>query len=183
MERDESQLICKARRGDVAAFDSIVRAYQQLAFRTAWVIVRNEQDAQDATQSAFVKAWQAMPHFDEQLPLRPWLLRIVANEAKNRRNARYRDTGVSDIVHQNEPSTGDLPADFAVQQDTSRNLIHAIHTLSQIDQQVILMRYALQLTESEMAQALDIPAGTVKSRLSRALARLRTYLEAQHEQS
>lgn len=170
----DDDLIQRAQQGDTVAYDALVRRYQEIAFRTAWVILRHEQDAQDATQTAFLKAWQALPRFRRKEPFRPWLLRIVANEAKNRRDSRWRWLR----IHY-PPDDGNGVADAPVmdelvsRNETSSELIRAIEKLSGNDQQVLLLRYALDLAESEIADALGVARGTVKSRLHRALARLR----------
>ncbi|TMG03819.1 MAG: sigma-70 family RNA polymerase sigma factor, partial [Chloroflexi bacterium] len=81
---DDSQLIERAQRGDSAAYEEIVQRYQQIVFRTAYVITGSSADAEDAAQEGFVKAYRALDRFRSGADLRPWLLRIVANEARNR---------------------------------------------------------------------------------------------------
>src|SRR2546423_14409989 len=81
---DDSELITRAQRGDSAAYEEIVQRYQQVAFRTAYVIAGSAADAEDAAQEGFVKAYRALHRFRAGAELRPWLLRIVANEARNR---------------------------------------------------------------------------------------------------
>src|SRR5579864_5891436 len=81
---DDSALIARAQRGDGAAYEEIVQRYQQLAFRTAYVITGSAADAEDAAQEGFVKAFRALNRFRRGARLRPWLLRIIANEARNR---------------------------------------------------------------------------------------------------
>ena len=87
---DESDLIGRARRGDTHAYEELVHAHQGIAFRTAYVIAGNAADAEDAAQDGFVKAWRALGRFREGAPFRPWLLQIVANEARNRRRSTGR---------------------------------------------------------------------------------------------
>src|SRR6266508_396117 len=81
---DDSVLIARAQRGDAAAYEEIVQRYQQIAFRTAYVVTGSAADAEDAAQEGFVKAFRALGRFRPGAELRPWLLRIVANEARNR---------------------------------------------------------------------------------------------------
>ncbi|MGH2815185.1 MAG: RNA polymerase sigma factor, partial [Actinomycetota bacterium] len=89
---DEEELVEQARGGDARAYAVLVRRYQDLAFRTAFVIAGGSADAEDAAQEGFVKAWYALPRFRAGSPFRPWLLAIVANEARNRRRSgRRRD--------------------------------------------------------------------------------------------
>ncbi len=87
---EESELVERARGGDAAAYETLVRRYEALAFRVAFVILSDAGEAEDAAQEAFLKAWQALPRFRGGAPVRPWLLRIVANEARNRRTAAGR---------------------------------------------------------------------------------------------
>ena len=86
----EEELVERARAGDGAAFGTLVRDHQEIAFRTAYLITRNAADAEDAAQSALVKAFSALPRFRRGAPFRPWLLAIVANEARNRRRSAGR---------------------------------------------------------------------------------------------
>ena len=86
----EAELVARARRGDAEAYERIVEAYQHIAFRVAYVVCGDAADAEDAAQEGLVKAFRALPRFREGAPLRPWLLRIVANEARNRRRSAGR---------------------------------------------------------------------------------------------
>ena len=89
----EDELVERARGGDAAAFAALVRDHEEIAFRTAFLITRNAADAEDAAQVGLTKAWRALPRFRRGAPLRPWLLAIVANEARNRRRAEGRREG------------------------------------------------------------------------------------------
>ena len=80
----EAQLVARAKRGELDAYEDIVRLHETIAFRTAWVITRSAADAEEAAQDAFVKAHAALARFRDGAPFRPWLLAIVANEARNR---------------------------------------------------------------------------------------------------
>ena len=86
----DEELVARAKRGERDAYEEIVRRHQQIAFRTAWVITGSAADAEEAAQDAFVKAYRALGRFREGAPLRPWLLTIVANEARNRVRAAGR---------------------------------------------------------------------------------------------
>jgi RNA polymerase sigma-70 factor (ECF subfamily) len=159
----------------------LVRRYQDLAFRTAYVIVGGSADAEDAAQEGFVKAWYALPRFRAGAPFRPWLLAIVANEARNRRRSGRRQDDLALRVAEDRPS-GDAapsPEAAAVDREQRRLLLDAVGRLGESDRQVIACRYFLELSEAEMAAALGCRRGTVKSRLSRALHRLRTVLAEQ----
>ena len=172
-------MVSRAQRGDEAAYEEIVQLFQQVAFRTAYVITGSAADAEDAAQEGFVKAYRAIGRFRPGAPLRPWLLRIVANEARN----RVRSSGRR---HQLELrlSEGFRPGDaaqspeaVAVASDERRRLLAMVSALGEEDRLVIASRYLLELNGEETAAALGIPEGTVKSRLSRALDRLRSRVQ------
>ena len=91
----EDELVERARGGDAAAFAALVRDHEEIAFRTAYLIARNAADAEDAAQVGLTKAWRALPRFRRGAPFRPWLLAIVANEARNRRRAEGRREGLT----------------------------------------------------------------------------------------
>ena len=177
--RPDAELIERARRGEVMAYESLVRRYQDAAVRTAHVIAP-DGDAEDAVQEAFVKAYGALGRFRAGAPFRPWLLRIVANEARNRRRSAGRRAGLAlRAVEDRRPGDAAPSPESAVlvQEDRDR-LLGAINGLADPDREVIAARYFLDLSEAETADVLGIPRGTVKSRLSRAIGRLRTELAA-----
>jgi len=176
---DDSVLIARAQRGDSAAYEEIVQRYQQVAFRTAYVITGTSADAEDAAQEAFVKAYRALYRFRLGSDLRPWLLRIVANEARNRvRSSGRRHQLELRLAEGFRPGdAAPSPEAVAIAADERRRLLAMVNALGVEDRLVIASRYFLQLSGEETATALGIPEGTVKSRLSRALARLRTRFE------
>jgi RNA polymerase sigma factor (sigma-70 family) len=172
---DEADLIGRAKRGDTHAYEELVYAYQGIAFRTAYVIARNAADAEDAAQDGFVKAWRALGRFRAGAPFKPWLLRIVANEAHNRRRSAGRRTRLAFRAAAAEPSGGAAPSPEASLLDAERRqgLLAAVNELPEDQRVVISLRYFAGLSEDEVAETLGIAPGTVKSRTSRALERLR----------
>ena len=174
---EEAELIDRARKGEVMAYEELVRRYQDVAVRTAHVI-SPDGDAEDAAQDAFVKAYAALSRFRPDAPFRPWLLRIVTNEARNRRRSAGRRAGLALRFAEDRPSGDAAPSpETAVLANERRSaLLEAINGLRDEDREVIGARYLLDLSEAETAEALGIPRGTVKSRLSRALGRLRAGL-------
>ena len=161
------------------AYEELVRRYQDVAVRTAHVIAP-AADADDAAQEAFVKAWIALPRFRAGAPFRPWLLQIVANEARNRRRSAGRREGLAIRATADRPSDDAAPSpeEAVLAHERREMLAYAIGRLRDQERLVVTYRYLLQLSEAETAAALDVPPGTVKSRLSRALGRLRTDLAA-----
>lgn len=168
----EEMLVERARRGDRAAFEALVLAYQALAFRTALVIAGDAADAEEAAQDAFVKAHRALGRFRAGEPFRPWLLTIVANEARNRRRAHGRRSALALRAAADPGPPGESPEATALARERRERLLAAVERLRDDDRDVLACRYFLELTEAETAAALRIPRGTVKSRTSRALARL-----------
>jgi RNA polymerase sigma factor (sigma-70 family) len=177
----ETALVERARVGDVVAYETLVRAHQDIAFRTACLLAGSAADAEDAAQEGFVKAWRALPRFRAGAPFRPWLLAIVANEARNRRRAAGRRAGLALRVAA-EPSLGAGPPvgpEGSVVASAERDeLLAALAALDERDRAVLACRYLLELSEQETAAALGCRRGTVKSRSSRALERLRARLAA-----
>ena len=173
---EDAELIARARNGDVAAYEAIVRRYQDVALRTAHLICP-ETDADDAVQEAFIKAFDALPRFRAGAPIRPWLLRIVANEARNRRRSAGRRQGLAlraaDAV---APRTAPGPEGIVMAAEQRSELLAALATLRDDDREILGARFLLDLSEAETAETLGIPRGTVKSRTSRALGRLREAL-------
>jgi RNA polymerase sigma factor (sigma-70 family) len=176
---EDAELIKRAQAGEVMAYEELVRRYQDVAVRTAHLIAP-AADAEDAAQEAFVKAWAALGRFRLGSPFRPWLLRIVANEARNRRRSSGRRQGLALRVIEGRPSDDAAPSPESAVLDHERrsSLVAAINGLRDEDREVIGARFFLDLSEAETAEALGIPKGTVKSRLSRALGRLRTSVAA-----
>src|SRR5215216_2789319 len=176
---EETELVERARTGDPGAYAALVRGHQEIAFRTAYLITGNAADAEDAAQDAFVKAHRALGRFRAGEPLRPWLLRIVANEARNRRRAAGRRAALALRAAGEEHPSGDAapsPEAALLAGERRAELLRALGRLREEDRLVIGCRYLLELSEAETAAALAVGRGTVKSRLSRALERLRAEL-------
>ena len=176
---EDVELARLARDGDVHAYGELVERYREVAFRTAWLITRNSAEAEDAAQEAFVKAFYALGRFRAGEAFRPWLLRIVSNEAKNRRRSVGRRERLTVRLAQGR-GPGDAapsPEAAALGHEERGALLGAIERLSEPERLVVTYRYLLELSEAETAKALAIRPGTVKSRLSRALSKLRHQLE------
>jgi RNA polymerase sigma factor (sigma-70 family) len=161
-------------RIDAAAYAELVRAHQAVAFRAAYLVTGSAAEAEDAAQDGFVKAWQALPRFREGAPFRPWLLAIVVNEARNRRRQAGRQAALALRALDPEPAR---PDETVAERAEHERLLAAVAAMREEDRLVIGCRYFLDLSEEETAAALGIPRGTVKSRLARALARLREQME------
>ena len=172
----DEELVSAARGGDREAFGALVRRHRRDALRVAYGIADGEAD--DVTQDAFVKAFRHLGQFRAGSSFRAWLLAIVANEARNRRRSFVR-RGVLDLRVRDaawaSPDSED-PAEVALRRARSEVLVRALARLSDRDREVLSLRYFAQLSETEMATGLGCAPGTVKSRLSRAMERLRAEL-------
>ena len=149
--------------------------HQAIAFRTAYLLTGSAADAEDAAQSGFVKAWTALPRFRQGAPFKPWLLRIVANEAHNRRRASGRRAALAvrataALPHEDAAPS---PEGAAIGRERLQELLTAVELLDDRDRDVLACRYFLELSEEETAEVLGVRRGTVKSRTARALERLR----------
>ena len=175
MERGDDELVRRAQRGEDEAYAMLVRRHAQVAFRTALAVCGDAAEAEDAAQEAFLKAHRALPRFRAGAPWRPWLLRIVGNEARNRRRAEGRRRAlalrVAAMDAPGEPAPG--PDLLVLLQAQRSALADALGRLAPPFREVVVLRHLLELSEAECAAVLDLPVGTVKSRLARGLARLR----------
>jgi RNA polymerase sigma-70 factor (ECF subfamily) len=176
-EPSDSDLVTRARAGDNASFGALVGRYQHAALRLAAAISGSVDDAADIAQEAFVKAHRSLPKLTDPTMVRSWVLRIVANEAKNhlrgRDRSRRRDDRYGSWVVAEVPD----PETSALSSEDARNLSLALGRIAARDRQVLAYRYFAGLSEVETAVAVGVPVGTVKSRTARALTRLRIELE------
>lgn len=173
---DDAELIERAKEGDTSSYEQLVRRYQDVAIRTAHLIA-GSAEAEDAAQEAFIKAFYALKRFRAGAPFRPWLLKIVGNEARNRRKSSKRRLELLNQIS-GGTSGGAAPSPEAatLQRESDDEVFAAVLRLTHKDQLLIGCRYFLELSEEETAHLLRIPKGTVKSRSSRALGRLREEL-------
>jgi RNA polymerase sigma factor (sigma-70 family) len=178
---DEAELIERARHGDITAYTELVRRHQDVALRVAMLVVGDPTEAEDVAQEALVKAHRHLGRFTAGREFRPWLLAIVRNEARNRRRSAGRQARLALRVANDPVSGGAAPSpETAVLADEDRRtLLAAVESLPDRFRLAIGCRFLLGLSESETAQVLGVPTGTVKSRTSRGLVQLRGLLTTQ----
>ena len=173
---NETDLIRRARQGDEAAYEDFVSQHQEAVFRLAYLLLADQGEADDVAQETFIHAYKALAQFDLNRPARPWLLRIARNLAYNRNRAIKRYFAVLQRLGRADPLMRPDNSPDPSYWD-SQALWESIRRLDRPDQEIIYLRYFLELSEAEAAQALGIAQGTVKSRLHRAIGRLRSILE------
>ena len=174
----DGELVERAKRGDMGASEHIVERYREPVFRAAYLVTRSSADAQEAAQDTFVKAYGALGRFRPDAPLRPWLLKIAVNESRNRvRSVARREALVLRSAAERPPEDADPSPEAALlAAEERRALLAALERLREEDRLAIACRYFLELSEREAAEVLGWRRGTFKSRLSRALGRLRAEL-------
>jgi RNA polymerase sigma factor (sigma-70 family) len=182
---DETKLVARAKAGDDDAFTRLVRAHEVLALRVAESFAGDASAAEDATQEAFIKAFRALDRFRSGAPFRPWLLAIVANEARSRRRAENRHLARAARLAAEAAGFTPVPSAEAslVGAESRGSVIAALKNLPRGHRDVVVCRFYLGLSEEETAAALQICAGTAKSRLSRALSRLRGQLHDEFQRA
>lgn len=173
---NEAELVHRSLRGDRLAFTRLIEMHQTNARRVATAMVGTGGDADDVVQDAFVKAYTRLHQFDPSRSFKAWLLTIVTNEARNRHRSAGRRNAMALRVAGRRDMPIDDPADRAVADERRERLAQAMAALPERDREVVALRYFAQLSEAETAAVLGCAPGTAKSRLSRALVRLRTSL-------
>jgi RNA polymerase sigma-70 factor (ECF subfamily) len=174
---DETTLIQRATNGEAAAWEPLMLAHQEPVFRFAYLFLGDADDAEDITQETFLRAYHNLKRFDPTRPLRPWLLSIAANLAKNRHRSAARYLAALTRSFRAEPSTVVDVEGHALHRQDADHLWKAVRQLNADDQQIIYLRFFLDLSTADAAQALDVAEGTVKSRLNRAIGRLRVIIK------
>ncbi len=178
----EQGLIANARRGDAGAFEELVRRCQDVAFRTAFLILRDAAEAEDASQEAIVKAYRAIGRFRESSAFRPWLLKIVSNQALTALRSRRRRGAAFERAAAAQPAACPDVDETVIGRERAQLIWRALNSLDERERVVVYLRYFLGLPERELAEYLGCAPGTVKSRLHRALARLRGIIASDYPQ-
>jgi RNA polymerase sigma-70 factor (ECF subfamily) len=185
---DEQELLTRLRSGDESAYAELVRSHGGRLLAVARRIVRNEADAQDVVQEAFLSAFRGLDGFSGQSRLGTWLHRIAVNAAlmRLRRQERRADRPISDLLprfsaddHQAEPAASWTPALEHLQTQELRAMVRqAIDELPDSYRTVLMLRDIEELDTEETARQLQVSVGVVKTRLHRARQALRTLLDA-----
>jgi len=180
--KDEQALVADARRGDVDAFNVLVRQYQQLAYNVAYRILGNDDRAIDATQDAFLRAYRSLHQFHGE-SFKAWLLRIVTNCCYDQLRLQQRQptTSIDDLIEDDEHSRifedpEPAPEEYVETGELGGIIQRGLDALP-YDQRVVLVMSDIEgMNYEEIAQATAVSLGTVKSRLSRGRAKMRDFM-------
>ena len=183
MDIDDAALVERVQAGDIAAFEPLVEKYRQRVYRLAYNVLRNSEDAMDVAQEAFIKAYQAMPTFRGQSAFYTWLFRIamnVAHDKARQRGAQGRAFGTERVTEEEwertMPDSSEEPDRAAARAQDRERITRALEALPEHHRAIIMLSDLEGLSYREIADVLDIPMGTVMSRLHNARKRLRAVL-------
>ena len=168
---DDAVCVARCLRGDASGFEPLVRRYERVLFAMAYRLTANVEDARDATQNAFVRAYTHLDSFDPSRPFFGWIYRIAVNETLNLRRGQR----AFEALPATMPAAGDLDAAVATTEVRER-VRHAVRLLPKDQREVIVLRHFAELSYEDIADALGIPEKTVKSRLFSARQRLEDLL-------
>jgi RNA polymerase sigma-70 factor (ECF subfamily) len=183
VDTDDGALVDRVRGGDMAAFEPLVEKYRQRVYRLTYNVLRNKEDAWDAAQEAFIKAYRALPSFRGQSAFYTWLFRIamnVAHDKARQRGAQGRAFGTERVTEEEwertMPDPGEDPNAAAARAEQRRRITQALDTLPEHHRAIIMLSDLEGLSYREIADVLSIPIGTVMSRLHNARKKARAAL-------
>jgi RNA polymerase sigma-70 factor (ECF subfamily) len=181
---DTEVLIRRCQRGDEQAVESLIRRYQDYVYRLCYLVMRNEQDAEDMTQETFIRACRALPRFEVRkgASFEAWLYRIAVNCCRSRMRRKWYqvlawpDPGPDVIA---EPDN--QPDRVVIHGERRSEILKEVQELGEKHRLVVILRYYAGLSNEEIARTLSIPSGTVRSRLHTARQRLKAQLLAKEQ--
>jgi RNA polymerase sigma-70 factor (ECF subfamily) len=180
---NEVDAIAKMRHGDIRGLAALVEVYQVRAVRTAMLITRDQALAEDVVQAAFLRCFEKIHQFDSSRPFAPWFMRSVVNAAVQAARKQQRNVSLDNELN-DETSFESLLSDSSSEphhmleiEENKRMIRNALDKLSPEQRAAVVMRYYLDMSESEMSEILETPAGTIKWRLHHARKRLKGLLE------
>ena len=182
---DSEALIRRCQQGDRLAIEALIRRYQNYVYRLCYLVMRSEQDAEDMTQETFIRAFRALPRFEirKGTSFEAWLYRIAVNACRSRmRRKWYQVLPWPDPAPQLVSEPEKQPDRVLMQGERRGRILAAIDCLGEKHRLVVILRYYAGLSNEEIARTLNIPSGTVRSRLHIARKRLRDLLAEQEEE-
>jgi RNA polymerase sigma-70 factor (ECF subfamily) len=182
---DAEALIQRCQRGDRLAVEALIRRYQNYVYRLCYLVMRTEQDAEDMTQETFIRAFRALPRFEirKGTSFEAWLYRIAVNACRSRmRRKWYQVLPWPEPAPQMVAEPEEQPDRLMILGERRNDVLQAVDALGEKHRIVVILRYYAGLSNEEIARALNIPSGTVRSRLHIARHRLRATLEEQERE-
>jgi RNA polymerase sigma-70 factor (ECF subfamily) len=182
---DAEALIRRCQRGDRLAVEVLIRRYQNYVYRLCYLVMRTEQDAEDMTQETFIRAFRALPRFEirKGTSFEAWLYRIAVNACRSRmRRKWYQVLPWPEPAPQMVAEPEEQPDRLMILGERRDDIFQAVDALGEKHRMVVVLRYYAGLSNEEIARALNIPSGTVRSRLHIARHRLRAMLEEQERE-
>jgi RNA polymerase sigma factor (sigma-70 family) len=173
----EPELLARAKAGDHEAYANLVRPYERVAYRVAVAVTGRRADAEEAMQNGFVKAYRSLHRFRAGAAFRPWLLRIVVNEAHNVVRAERRHTRLGErAAHQHAAAIAGAE-ETVIAREEAETVLGALARLPEADRLALALRYFAELPDGEAAALVGTSKGAYRVRLVRARKRLETLLE------
>jgi RNA polymerase sigma-70 factor, ECF subfamily len=166
-DADDAALVAKTLGGDTAAFGILVERYQKVLYTVAYRMLANPEDARDATQATFVRAYERLSTYSDQYRFFSWIYRIAVNECLNVIRSRRPQEALTPAL-----AAAGSPFDTAASRERRLQVQAALQELTPDYRAVVVLRHFAGLSYDEIAEALDVPAKTVKSRLHTARQRL-----------
>ena len=171
----EEELVRRSQAGDWDAFELLLDMHRTTLSRTAYLVTRDRESAQDVVQEALIQIWRDLPAYRPLGSLKGWMLKILVNKARKQYRKRVVETVGLDAA-EGLTHSGRSTEEAAEREEEARNMRRALERLSANHREVLVLRYYSELTVPEIASVLGVREGTVKSRLSRALSRLQQRL-------
>jgi RNA polymerase sigma-70 factor, ECF subfamily len=171
----EVQLITAAQAGDTDAFSELVRLYSRRVYRLAYSFLHNVDDASDIVQEVFLRAYRSLARFDTSRAFYPWLHRITRNLCINRRSLKANTEGTLP-VEELLPAAGYDPLATTLRNEELEQLRIAVTNLPEMHREIIVLKHFQECSYAEIAEILDVPIGTVMSRLYNARQKLKALL-------
>ena len=168
--RSQQELIKAAQQGDGGAFDELLAPEYRAAFRVAYGLLQNIDEAEDVVQEATFKAWRKLGNLHQKSALRPWFLAIVANQCRAVNRSRWRSVVRSELVSEERPEP---------EPEVIVDLRRAVARLGHEDKLVVVLRYYLDLSFEEIAAILNITPKAARRRVEKSIGRLRPALHPQ----
>jgi RNA polymerase sigma-70 factor (ECF subfamily) len=175
--QDEADLVARAAGGDHEAYASLVRPYERVAYRLAAAITGRKADAEEASQNGLLKAYRSLDRFTPGAAFRPWLLRIVVNEAHNVVRSAKRHERLGARAREQHDAAIAGPEDAVIAREEVATVLSALAQLSEADRLAVALRYFAELPDSEAAALVGTSKEAYRVRLLRARRRLKTILE------